>query len=118
MSVKFWSPNLPPEFLSFFSQRCPRDAHRAADAFYTLTPTVNQAMACKVRDARRPKVMGFRGLGQPYISEANRICPRPTVYVRTTYLMPRIFFFFFITLVTGPRRPLSLELSDTQVYGP
>jgi len=27
-------------------------------------------------------------------------------------------FFFFITLVTGPRRSLSLKLSDTRVYEP
>jgi len=26
------------------------------------------------------------------------------------------FFFFFFTLVTGPRRSLSLKLSDTRVY--
>ena len=26
--------------------------------------------------------------------------------------------FFFFTLVTGPRRSLSLELSDTKVYEP
>ena len=28
------------------------------------------------------------------------------------------FFFFFFTLVTGPRRALSLKLSDTRVYEP
>ena len=28
------------------------------------------------------------------------------------------FFFFFVTLVTGPRRSLSLKLSDTRVYEP
>ena len=27
-------------------------------------------------------------------------------------------FFFFFTLVTGPRRSLSLNLSDTRVYEP
>ena len=27
-------------------------------------------------------------------------------------------FFFFFTLVTGPRRSLSLMLSDTRVYAP
>ena len=27
-------------------------------------------------------------------------------------------FFFFVTLVTGPRRSLSLKLSDTRVYEP
>ena len=27
-----------------------------------------------------------------------------------------IFFVFFLTLVTGPRRSLSLKLSDTKVY--
>jgi len=26
------------------------------------------------------------------------------------------FFFFFFTLVTGPRRSLSLKLSDTKIY--
>jgi len=30
----------------------------------------------------------------------------------------RSFFVFFFTLVTGPRRSLSLNLSDTRVYGP
>jgi hypothetical protein len=28
------------------------------------------------------------------------------------------FFFFFFTLVTGPRRSLSLKLSDTRLYEP
>ena len=28
------------------------------------------------------------------------------------------YFFFFFTLVTGPRRSLSLKLSDTGVYEP
>jgi len=28
-----------------------------------------------------------------------------------------IIIFFFFTLVTGPRRSLSLKLSDTRVYG-
>ena len=27
-------------------------------------------------------------------------------------------FFFFFTLVTGPRRSLSFKLSDTRVYAP
>ena len=30
----------------------------------------------------------------------------------------RTLFFFFFTLVTGPRRALSLKLSDTRVYEP
>ena len=30
----------------------------------------------------------------------------------------RGFFFFFFTLVTGPRRSLSLKLSDTRAYEP
>jgi len=30
----------------------------------------------------------------------------------------KVFLFFLFTLVTGPRRSLSLELSDTRVYGP
>jgi len=29
-----------------------------------------------------------------------------------------LFFFFFFTLVTGPRRSLSLKLSDTRVFEP
>ena len=32
--------------------------------------------------------------------------------------MPELVFFFFFTLVTGPRRSLSLRLSDTRVYEP
>ena len=38
-----------------------------------------------------------------------------------TALVPgawQVFFFFFFALVTGPRRSLSLKLSDTQVYEP
>ena len=33
-------------------------------------------------------------------------------------LLQYFFFFFFFTLVTGPRRSLSLRLSDTRVYEP
>ena len=29
-----------------------------------------------------------------------------------------VFFFFFFTLVTGPRRSVSLKLSNTRVYEP
>jgi len=32
--------------------------------------------------------------------------------------LDRFFFFFFFTLVTGPRRSLSLKLSDARVYAP
>ena len=32
--------------------------------------------------------------------------------------LPRTFFSFFFTLVTGPRRSLSLKLSGTRVYEP
>ena len=31
---------------------------------------------------------------------------------------PQTFFFFFFTLVTGPRRSLSLKLSGTRVHAP
>ena len=37
---------------------------------------------------------------------------------RATRVESRDFFFFFFTLVTGPRRSLSLKLSDTRVYEP
>ena len=30
----------------------------------------------------------------------------------------KVFFFFFFTLVTGPRRSFSLKLSDKRVYEP
>ena len=33
-------------------------------------------------------------------------------------LSSEYFFFFFFTLVTGPRRALSLKLSDARVYEP
>ena len=36
----------------------------------------------------------------------------------TLHPKPFFFFFFFLTLVTGPRRSLSLKLSDTRVYEP
>ena len=35
-----------------------------------------------------------------------------------TTLLSTFFFFFFFTLVTGPRRSLSLKLSDVRVYEP
>jgi hypothetical protein len=48
-----------------------------------------------------------------------------TIYLTRTMRMsvggdvPHIFFFVFvITLDTGPRRALSLELSETNVYEP
>jgi len=34
------------------------------------------------------------------------------------HIIAQVFFFFFITLVTGPRRSLSLKLSDTKVCEP
>ena len=37
---------------------------------------------------------------------------------QTRYLRRVHPFFFFFTLVTGPRRSLSLKLSDTRVYEP
>ena len=37
---------------------------------------------------------------------------------RSTVPVPFFFFFFFFTLVTGPKRSLSLKLSDTRVYEP
>jgi len=33
-------------------------------------------------------------------------------------LIRRLILYFFFTLVTGPRRSLSLELRDTRVYEP
>ena len=47
----------------------------------------------------------------------------PSFIDKVSYIGPstnagmQVFFFFF-TLVTGPRRSLSLKLSDTQVYEP
>ena len=43
--------------------------------------------------------------------------PRPESG-RDCLIVLQIFFFFFFTLVTGPRRSLSLKLSDTRVYEP
>jgi len=36
----------------------------------------------------------------------------------TTLAAAQVFFFFFTALDTGPRRSLSLELSDPKVYEP
>ena len=33
-------------------------------------------------------------------------------------MLAGVLFFFFSTLVTGPRRSVSLKLSDTRVYEP
>jgi len=41
----------------------------------------------------------------------------PRISVQESELLVSFFFFFF-TLVTGPRRSLSLKLSDTRVYEP
>ena len=41
--------------------------------------------------------------------------------LRTPHAPPavlKVFFFFFLTFVTGPTRSLSLKLTDTRVYGP
>ena len=40
------------------------------------------------------------------------------VRLSATMLLEEESFFFFFTLVIGPRRSLSLELSDTRVYEP
>jgi len=52
------------------------------------------------------------------VCEREREHPRS----RTSFYWKRstlvTFFFFFFTLVTGPRRSLSLKLSDTRVYEP
>ena len=47
------------------------------------------------------------------------------IVARMRFTFPKVavtqhapLFFFFFTLVTGPRRPLSLKLSDTKVYEP
>jgi len=46
--------------------------------------------------------------------------PPPLTIADKVYQMPLpiLLFFFFFTLVTGPRRSLSLRLSDTRVYEP
>ena len=36
----------------------------------------------------------------------------------TAHMNDLCFFFFFFTLVTGSKRSLSIELSDTRVYEP
>ena len=42
----------------------------------------------------------------------------PTPSPADSHVDPWSTFFFFFTLVTGPRRSLSLKLSDTKVYEP
>ena len=47
--------------------------------------------------------------------------PKPapyTLHLTPCTLHPTPYFFFFFTLVTGPRRSLSLNLSHTRVYEP
>jgi len=44
------------------------------------------------------------------------VYPAGNLWTLNTKVEP--FFFFIFTLVTGPRRSLSLELSDTRVYEP
>ena len=49
--------------------------------------------------------------------------PSPSLYIPKDVIgtdrcgLVCVFFSFLFTLVTGPRRSLSLKLSDTQVYG-
>ena len=42
----------------------------------------------------------------------------PFFYYRRGIDVRRMLLLFFFTLVTGPRRSLSLKLSDTKVYEP
>ena len=46
---------------------------------------------------------------------ATRPVPQPFIHQPSTFFF---FFFFFFTLVTRPRRSLSLRLSDARVYEP
>ena len=50
----------------------------------------------------------------PTCAESSECEPPPP----SPHAARRTCMFFFITLDTGPRRPLSLELSDTKVYAP
>ena len=43
---------------------------------------------------------------------------RSNASLRFTFRDLQVLLFFFFTLVTGPRRSLSLRLSDTRVYEP
>jgi len=45
-------------------------------------------------------------------------CQDPPVSGSVARMFTCAFFFFFFTLVTGPRRSLSLKLGDTMVYEP
>ena len=56
------------------------------------------------------RFVGYLCAEQFLRSTSRRIAP-----IREGHLL---FFFFFFTLVTGPRRSLSLKLSDTRVYEP
>ena len=54
--------------------------------------------------------------------EMHPSCPLTGQMVELRVFMPVFnqvaLFFFFFTLVTGPRKSLSLKLSDTRVYEP
>jgi len=47
-------------------------------------------------------------------SRLRALSPSPFFF----FFFTLVIFFFFFTLVTGPRRSLSLKLSDTRVYKP
>jgi len=56
------------------------------------------------------------------VPESNIFSPRgtslETLHPSSVNAAGRVFFFFFFTRVTGPRRSVSLKLSDTRVYEP
>ena len=62
------------------------------------------------------RALNIRGrcFGPDHIETAATMVNLSTVQARPE----PIFFFFFFTLVTGPRRCLSLKLGDTRLYVP
>ena len=75
---------------------------------------VRQTLLPKVSLSTQPSNQGFL-INQPSFLSKSSTPSQPRF--DTTTRQPRFNTFFF-TLVTGPRRSLSLKLSDTRVYEP
>ena len=90
----------------------------------TLSPTLSltlpltRALSLSLRGGSREGVFPGPAVGAAVRGErpADPSChaPRPRHHPARVLLL----FFFFLTLVTDPRRSLSLKLSDTRVYEP
>ena len=86
--------------------------------------TFREVVVLKLRKDERGAAGCFWGLGLTSLAALRAVLcaagkvPLQMVAEKGSCLALSVFFFFFFTLVTGPRRSLSRKRSDTRVYGP